>query len=288
MAIVTSISFSISINGDMHGYFKGKRGLRQGDPMSPYLFTLVMEVLTLMLKRGVEREEKFMFHPKCSKLKLINLCFADDLILFLYGNKESVMVLMNGLNECRGVSGLVPSITKSTSFFFNVEELVKKSILEILSFKEGNLPIKYLGVPLISTRLIHRDCQGLTEKVKNRLGDWKNKSLSSAGRLQLVISVLSSMHVYWSSMFILPASIIKSIEKLLRGFLWCQGDLRYGKAKVEWNTVCLPKEDGDVDIRLLSAQNKALMAMHIWKLLSHKESLWVKWVHSYRLVNQSF
>lgn len=66
--------------------------------------------------------------------------------------------------------------------------------------EEGSLPIKYLGVPLISLILIHRDCKVLVERVKNRIADWKNKSLSFAGRLQLVISVLSSMHVYWSSM----------------------------------------------------------------------------------------
>lgn len=125
------------------------------------------------------------------------------------------------------------------------------------------------------------------EKVKNRLGDWKNKSLSSAGRLQLVIYVLSSMHVYFSSVFIIPASIIKAIEKLLHGFLWCQGDLTQGKAKVAWKQVCLPKVEGCLSLRRFSVWNKALMPMHIWKFFSHKESLWVKWIHSYRLVGRS-
>lgn len=135
MACVTSTSFSISNNGDMHGYFKGKRGLRQGVPMSPYLFTLVMEVLSLMLKRGVVEARNFKFHLKCSKLKLINLCFADDLIMFSHGNKESVLVFMKALNEFRRASVLVPSIPKSTTFFSNVWELVKKSILVILPFE---------------------------------------------------------------------------------------------------------------------------------------------------------
>lgn len=84
------------------------------------------------------------------------------------------------------------------------------------------------------------------------------------------------MRVYWSSVFILPKSIIKDIEKLIRGFLWCQGDLKQGKAKVSWKKVCLPKEEGGLGLRRLSVWNKFLMATHIWKILSHKESLWVK------------
>lgn len=64
MRCVTSVSYSININENIHGHFKGKRGLRQGDPMSPYVFTLVMEVLTLILKRKIEEDGHFDFHPK--------------------------------------------------------------------------------------------------------------------------------------------------------------------------------------------------------------------------------
>lgn len=260
------------MNGDLHGHFLGKRGLRQGDPMSPYLFTLVMEVLSLMQKRGVTESNVFKYHPKCSKLGLINLFFADDLIMFSYGNKDSVLVLLNALNEFRRASSLVPSIAKSTVFFANVGDVVKQAILEVLPFEEGQNPIKYLGVPLISSQLSYKYCKVLVEKVKNRLEDWRNKSLSIAGRLQLVILVLSSMHVFWSSVFILPGSIIKDIEKLLRGFLWSQGDLKPGKTKVSWNVVCLPKEDGGLGVRRLKIWNKALMTNLIWKILTHKES----------------
>ncbi|GJV83921.1 putative RNA-directed DNA polymerase, eukaryota, reverse transcriptase zinc-binding domain protein [Tanacetum coccineum] len=288
MECVTTTSFSICVNGSLHGYFKGKRGLRQGDPLSPYLFTLVMEILTLIIKRRVRESDVFAYHRYCSKLDLVNLCFADDLFLFAHGNTNSARVIMESLEEFKIVSGLVPSLPKSTAYFCNVTNHVKMSILQILPFEEGRLPVKYLGVPLVSSRLIYKDCKELFEKVQHRVDDWKNKSLSIAGRLQLVNSVIGSLHVFWASVFMLPTRILLDIEQIMRGFLWCNGKLRSGKAKVAWEVVCLPKDEGGLGIRRLDTFNKALMTTHVWKLLTRKESLWVQWIHAYKLRGRSF
>ncbi|GJY34922.1 putative RNA-directed DNA polymerase [Tanacetum coccineum] len=241
-------------------YDTGKRGLRQGDPLSSYLFMIVMEVLTLILRRRVRDSDLFSYHRYCSKMELINLCFANDLFLFVYGDTHSVRTIMDALDEFK----------------------------LILPFEEGRLPVKYLGVPLVSSRLVFRDCKELIEKVEGRINDWKNKSLSIAGRLQLVQSVIASMHVYWALVFILPSRILLEIEQLMRGFLWCQGGLSRGKAKVSWEVVCLPKDEGGLGIRRLDLFNKALMTTHIWKLLSVKESLWVKWIYKYKIRDRNF
>ncbi|GJU66528.1 putative reverse transcriptase domain, reverse transcriptase zinc-binding domain protein [Tanacetum coccineum] len=179
----------------------------------------------------------------------------------LLGHLSSVDVIMQGLEEFKNVFGLVP---------------------------KGSLPIRYLGVPLISSRLLYRDCKILVEKLESRINDWRNKFLSIAGRLQLVRSVLSSMHIYWASVFILLARIIHDLEQLMRGFLWCQGELKKGRAKVAWDSVCKPKLEGGLGIRRLDDFNIALMATHIWSIITHKESLWVKWIHSYKLKGRSF
>lgn len=70
-------------------------GLRQGYPMSPYLFTMVMEVLTLILKRNISEFDEFKYHAKCDKLKIVNVCFVDDLMLFYHGDIKSVEVIKN-------------------------------------------------------------------------------------------------------------------------------------------------------------------------------------------------
>lgn len=117
MECVTSTSFSISINGCLHGYFKGERGLRQGDPMSPYLFTLVMEILTLMLQRRVRVSHEFTYHRYCSNLNIINLFFADDLFLFAHGDADSDRVIIDSLEEFNNASGLHPILPKSKAYF---------------------------------------------------------------------------------------------------------------------------------------------------------------------------
>ncbi|GJV01911.1 hypothetical protein Tco_1335480 [Tanacetum coccineum] len=136
--------------------------------------------------------------------------------------------------------------------------------------------------------LIFKDCKELLEKVQIRVDDCKNKSLSIAGRLQLVKSVLGSLHVFWASVFMLPTRILLDIEQIMRGFLWCQGKLGGGKAKVAWNVVCLPMDEGGLGIRRLDDFNKALMTTQVWKLLVRKESLWVEWIHVYKLRGRSF
>ncbi|GJW77266.1 protein LAZ1 [Tanacetum coccineum] len=171
MACVSSTSFSLCINGNIHGYFKGKWGLRQGNPLSPYLFTMVMEVLTLILKKMVRNSDLFRYHKQCEELEIINVCFADDLFIFARGDVNSARVILESLEEFKLASGLVPSLPKSTAYFCNVIQHVKQAILNIMPFSEGDLPVTYLGVPLISSRLLNRDCKILMEKAKNRIRD---------------------------------------------------------------------------------------------------------------------
>nr|GEU44258.1 hypothetical protein [Tanacetum cinerariifolium] len=123
-------------------WFKGKRGLRQGDPLSPYLFTLVMEILTLMLHCRVRNSDEFQYHHLCEQQRIINLCFADDLFLFARGHPSLVAVIMDALEEFKQVSGLVSSIPKSTIFFYNVSNAIKASILNSMPFDEGALPVR--------------------------------------------------------------------------------------------------------------------------------------------------
>ncbi|GKE11521.1 hypothetical protein Tco_1415072, partial [Tanacetum coccineum] len=86
---------------------------------------------------------------------------------------------------------------------------------------------------------------------------------------------------------ILPSSLMLELEQVMRGFLWCQCEMKRGKAKVTWDDVCLPKIEGGLGIQRLEHFNKALISTHIWSILTNKESLWVKWIYSYKLNGRS-
>nr|GEU71745.1 hypothetical protein [Tanacetum cinerariifolium] len=176
-----------------------------------------MEVLNLMIKRNIDANPQFKYHWKCKDLKITHLCFADDLMLLCHGDSKSVAILKKSLDEFGSVSGLFPSFPKSTVFFGNVKEISKNKILKVMPFIEGKLPVRYLGVPLLSKRLYVNDCSMLVDKV------------------------------YWSSMFILPITISNEVERLMRDFLWNFGDFKRGKARIKWADVCKPKVEGGLE-----------------------------------------
>ncbi|GJS28519.1 RNA-directed DNA polymerase, eukaryota, reverse transcriptase zinc-binding domain protein [Tanacetum coccineum] len=189
MLCVSTTAFTIGINGERYGYFRSGRGLRQGDLVSPYLFTLIMEVFSLMLARKVKECKKFKFHKGCKEMQLTHLSFADDLLVLCHGDEVTVNVIKDALLEFSHCSGLKPNMEKSVVFFGSVKEITKQKIIEILPFKVGKLPVRYLGIPLLAEKLSIKDCNHLVEKVKSKIQDWKNRFLSYAGKLQLIADV---------------------------------------------------------------------------------------------------
>ncbi|GJV14250.1 RNA-directed DNA polymerase, eukaryota, reverse transcriptase zinc-binding domain protein [Tanacetum coccineum] len=259
------------------------QGFKQDDPEA----RRIMEVLNLVIQRQVISEKKFKYHWGCKELKITSLCFADDLLLLCHGDLISASVLRRGLDEFCLSSNLFPSMAKSKPFFGNVSESVKYDISLVMPFKEGVLPIKYLGVPMVSKMITHRDCMVVIEVIRKRVGDWRNKFLSFAGRLQLISSVLSSLQVYWSSLFLLPINTCNEIDKILKNFLWMGGGSNKGIVSVSWKDICKPKSQGGLGLRSAHLWNEALLAKHVWNVVSGKESLWVKWVNIYRLKGRS-
>ncbi|XP_074297547.1 uncharacterized protein LOC141628284 [Silene latifolia] len=277
MTCVTSPTYSLNVNGNKFGFFKGERGLRQGDPLSPLLFTIYMEYLSRVLK-VVASQDGFRFHPLCGHLKLNHLLFADDLLLFCKGNAPSIMWILRAFSTFSSASSLHLNRAKSEIYFNGVNSGTITDILQISGFHRGSLPFKYLGVPISSKKLTKAEGQKLTDRIVARIRGWGTQHLTYAGRLTLVNSVLNTLHSYWASIFLIPNGILNKINNLCRNFLW-KGSSEYkGAPNVNWDQCCLPKEEGGLGIKDVKKWNKALLGKYVWWLANKKDHLWVRWV----------
>jgi hypothetical protein len=161
---ITSPRFSVCLNGTLVGYFEEKKGLRQGDPLSPYLFVLAMEIFSRIMAEYTSKSG-FKFHLNCLKIKLTYLCFVDDLLIFSEANVSSIKVIRDALAEFEELFGLKANPTKSSFYCSGISYRFKNTLLSDLQMKEGNFPVRYLGVPLISTSLSSADCGVLVDRI---------------------------------------------------------------------------------------------------------------------------
>lgn len=133
MVCVTTTKFSLKVNGGNYGYFEGRRGLRQGDPISPLLFVMIMEYLSRILGK-MSALPNFRFHPMCKKQKLTHLIFADDLMIFCKGNETSIKRVMETLKHFSETTGLEANIDKSNLFIAGVDAATKERLQSITGF----------------------------------------------------------------------------------------------------------------------------------------------------------
>lgn len=140
----------------------------------------------------------FEYHSQCKGVKLVDLMFADDLLIFAKATIPSIRVIAHKLKEFSSVSGLAVSPSKSAVFMGCISMSIQNDILSILNMKKCSFPIKYLGVPLTFKKLRYSECSSLVTKITARVKHWSSMSLSYAERLQLVNYVLSGMQCYWA------------------------------------------------------------------------------------------
>ncbi|XP_057250742.1 uncharacterized protein LOC130591438 [Beta vulgaris subsp. vulgaris] len=139
MECIKSPSFCLMINGELVGFFKGKRGLRQGDPLSPLIFLICMEYFSRTMKI-VGAKDDFQFHPRCTGIKLNHLCFADDIIMCCKGEFKSVLRMLQGFTHFSESSGLEANKQKSELFTVGLKQQEVQRLLNMSGFSLGSFP----------------------------------------------------------------------------------------------------------------------------------------------------
>lgn len=274
---ISSPHYSVSINGELAGFFKGKKGLRQGDPISSSLFVLAMDILSKLLDKEF-RNGNIGPHPLCMDPLVTHLSFADDVLIFFDGSQNSLGGILQVLTEFEKTSGLAMNLKKSCLFLDGNKVDTARQLASAFRLVHGSLPVRYLGLPLMSHKLRPQDYQPLIDKVRSRICSWTARQLSFAGRLQLIQSVLFSLINFWASSFLLPKSCLDTLEKLCNSFLWNGSPETARGAKVSWESVCSPKNSGGLGLRRLEDMNQVFGLKLIWLLFASKGSLWVAWI----------
>ncbi|RVW74087.1 putative ribonuclease H protein [Vitis vinifera] len=145
-----------------------------------------------------------------------------------------------------------------------------------LGCKLGALPAVYLGLPLGANHKNASSWDGVEERMRRRLAQWKRQYISKGGRITLIKSTLASIPIYLLSLIRIPKVVAKRIEKIQRDFLWGGGSLEGKVHLINWQVVCSPKEEGGLGIRKIDLLNKTLLGKWVWRYAYEKDNLWKK------------
>jgi hypothetical protein len=179
---ISTSSFSILLNGSLFGHFRPTRGLRQGDPLSPFLFILGTEVIFRLLHQSLQG---FKISRRC--FPLTHLLFADDLMIFTHATSSEAGIIKECLTKYNLWSGQTVNTDKSNILFSaNTCVSTRNSILEIIPYAGTPISAKHLGLPMFFGRSKQSSFLDILHKVKGKIEGWRSKTLSQAGKWKLV------------------------------------------------------------------------------------------------------
>ncbi|GJR95122.1 putative reverse transcriptase domain-containing protein [Tanacetum coccineum] len=280
-ACLNSSRASILINGSPTSEFSIKRGLRQGDPLSPFLFILVMEGLHNAFEEAVGNGLITGVNIKNSTINVSHLFYADDVIITTDWNAKDMDNIIRVLHVFYLASGLKINIHKSNIYGIGVNKDEVLSMASNAGCIAGDIPFNYLGLPIGSNMKSIASWKTLVDRFHMRLSSWKANLLSIGGRLTLIKSVLGSLGIYYLSIFRAPESVLQDLERIRANFFWGGNKDKNKMAWVKWPIILNSFDKGGLNIGSLKAFNLALLQKWRWRLLSSPNALWVQVIKAY-------
>uniref|UniRef100_A0A803PSR8 Reverse transcriptase domain-containing protein n=1 Tax=Cannabis sativa TaxID=3483 RepID=A0A803PSR8_CANSA len=233
-----------------------------------------------LVDRAAESNTFSGFQVGKDNIQISHLQFADD-TLFFVNDEASLRKLVEIVEAFCGISGLKVNLNKSQLLGICLEEEVVAQNAEIVGCEVGTWPMTYLGMPLGGSPRKETFWEPVLDKCAKRLDGWKCSFLSRRGRLTLIQSVLSSLPIYYLSLFKAPKMVLKAIEKMMRDFFWEGGDLAGADHLVAWDELCKPRSEGGLAIGRLELRNKGLLMKWLWRYPLEPNSLWHKVIKSH-------
>ncbi|XP_027102977.1 uncharacterized protein [Coffea arabica] len=275
---VSSVTYSINFNGEKRGYIKPTRGLRQGDPLSPYLLLICAEGFSSLLNQAK-------VHGRLTGLKIAqgapspsHLFFANDSLIFCKTNVDEASQKMRILEVYKQASGQLVNVEKSSLFFSrNIgSSRLKEGVMRKLQGMRLAQHSKYLGLPLPIGRSKRQAVEFIRNKAMERLHEWKEQLLSQARKEVLLKSVIMALPTYIMSCCLLPKDLCKKICSEMAKFWWGQKGDEQKIHWLSWGKLSEVKAERGLGFRDLHEYNLALSAKQLWRILTRPNLLMSK------------
>ncbi|XP_026451501.1 uncharacterized protein LOC113351782 [Papaver somniferum] len=261
------------------GFFQPERGLRQGDPLSPYLYIICVEALSSYID-SLQRNGTLKGIKICKNApEMTHLLFADDSLLFSYDTTENFTVIKGYLQKYCLASGQEINFDKSGILFSRkIPEHRKTHLANILDIQSRDLGEKYLGTPTIFKSYKIQTHMGILQVVDARITVWLHKLLSQAARTTLVKHIGQDIPLYQMWAFLIPKHLCRQMDAHFCKFWW--GESLDPKDRMlhilGWDTLCSPKSEGGLGFRKYELNNLAMLARNAWKIIENPDCMLAK------------
>jgi hypothetical protein len=263
--LLSTASTRVLLNGEPGPPIWHRRGLRQGDPLSPSLFVLVMNSLNRLLAKAIELG---VLRRLARRDLMTSVSFyADDVVIFCHPD-ETELRAVRGILELFGTaSGLHTNFAKCSVSPIGCSDEEAAGAAERMGCQLAPFPVKYLGIPLSIRRLTAASFQPLVDRLADKLPTWRAAMMPRAGRLTLVRAVLAAIPLHQLMVLGVNKTALKQVNKTLRGFLWAgRADANGGHCHVNWARVCRPLRLGGLGIPDLARTATSLRVRWIWRM----------------------
>lgn len=272
--LLRTSSSRVLINGHMSELVYHQKGLRQGDPLFPFLFILAMDPLQRMMNMATSEGVL----SKLPGRRAVLRCsfYADDVALFINPLSRDAQMIKLILTLFGQVTGLVTNLSESVALPIRCQGHDLQHIMRPLGIPLGTFPATYLGMPLLLRTLRKTDLYPLIDKFGGKTAAWKGGLMAKSGRLVLLKLALSTLATYMLSVHRLPVWVMKRLVKICRAWLWAgEQDCTVGKCHVSWALLSRPKELGGLGVLDLTKFGRALRLRWLWHAWTTPERPWV-------------